>query len=266
MSIETSQTIGAIAGALAKAQAEVEGAAKDRVNPHFKSSYATLASVWEACRAALSKNGIAVVQSPVADGSAVTVTTMLAHASGEWMRSALSAAARDATPQSIGSAVTYLRRYGLASMVGVAPEDDDGEQAVNHNAPPRQFTSKAEERRYIAQTQPEPPVQAEDYVRTAFLAINDSLRVIWPSDHEDDVAMRKGWHWKHYRGPADESAPAPDWNPLTSYRNASASTRDALAAKARELVAKSEPPDDVPPVKVNGRAKKQAERQPGEEG
>ncbi len=226
--------IGALAGALAKAQAEVEGAAKDRVNPHFKSSYATLASIWEACRGALSKYGVAVVQSPVAEGALVTVTTLLAHASGEWIRSSLSALARDATPQSIGSATTYLRRYGLASMVGIAPEDDDGQQAQPNHAP-------------TPQRAPVPaPVEAEDYVRTAFLAINNSLRAIWPSDHPDDAQARVGWHWSNYR-PHGSSDPAPaDFNPLTAYRASSVAIRDQLAARAKNLVEKSQPPDDLP--------------------
>lgn len=127
--MEHSDTIGAIAGALAKAQAEIQHAAKDATNPHFQSNYADLASVWEACRAQLSKNAVAVTQAPEADGNKVTVTTILLHASGEWLRSALTMTARDASPQSIGSAITYGRRYGLASMVGVAPDDDDGEAA-----------------------------------------------------------------------------------------------------------------------------------------
>lgn len=140
MNLTTSESIASLAGALAKAQAEIESAAKDRVNPHFKSKYATLASVWEACRSALSKNGVSVIQSPMADGNIVTVTTLLAHASGEWARSALSAAAVNATPQGIGSAVTYLRRYSLAAMVGVAPdddEDDDGNQQGYGREPER---------------------------------------------------------------------------------------------------------------------------------
>lgn len=120
-----SESIAEIAAAMAKAQGEIVAAAKDRVNPHFKSSYATLASVWEACRAALSKAGIAVVQAPAVDGGSVAVTTTLMHASGEWLSSELRASSANATPQAIGSAITYLRRYGLAAMVGVAPDDDD---------------------------------------------------------------------------------------------------------------------------------------------
>jgi hypothetical protein len=124
--MEMSQEIKDIAEALALAQAEIEGASKDRINPHFKSSYATLASVWDACRAPLTKNGLAVMQDAAADGADVRVTTMLLHKSGQWFRGALIMRARDESPQAIGSAITYGRRYALAAMVGVAPEDDDG--------------------------------------------------------------------------------------------------------------------------------------------
>lgn len=124
-----SASIAALAGALAKAQGAMEGAAKGNVNPHFKSKYADLASVWDACRDPLSKNGLAILQPVKADGAKVTVTTLLVHSSGEWVEESLTMTAAQNTPQGVGSAITYGRRYGLASMVGIAPEDDDGNAA-----------------------------------------------------------------------------------------------------------------------------------------
>ncbi len=124
-----SSSIGALAAALAKAQGEMAGAVKDKTNPHFKSAYADLASVWDACRAALSKHGLAVMQPVSAEGPTVTVTTILTHSSGEWLSGNLAMTAQQNTPQGIGSCITYARRYSLASMVGVAPEDDDGNAA-----------------------------------------------------------------------------------------------------------------------------------------
>ncbi len=125
----TSENINEIAGALAKAQAEMGGAKKDAANPFFKSKYADLASVREACIGPLSKQGISVIQSPSAEGATVSVVTLLAHSSGQWMRGSASCTAKDDSPQSIGSAVTYLRRYALQSFAGIAPEDDDAEAA-----------------------------------------------------------------------------------------------------------------------------------------
>lgn len=124
-----SGSIAALAAALAKAQGEMEGAAKANVNPHFKSKYADLASVWDACRAPLSKNGLSILQPVKANGASVTVTTILAHSSGEWIEESLTMTAAQNTPQGVGSAITYGRRYGLAAMVGIAPEDDDGNAA-----------------------------------------------------------------------------------------------------------------------------------------
>jgi hypothetical protein len=124
-----SASIAALAGALSKAQGQMEGAAKGNINPHFKSKYADLASVWDACREPLTKNGLAVLQPVKADGAKVTVTTILMHSSGEWIEESLTMTAQQNTPQGVGSAITYGRRYGLASMVGIAPEDDDGNAA-----------------------------------------------------------------------------------------------------------------------------------------
>lgn len=130
-----SESIAALAAALAKAQGEMEGAAKANINPHFKSKYADLASVWDACREPLSKHGLSVLQPVSADGARVTVTTILAHSSGEFISEALTMTAAQNTPQGVGSTITYGRRYGLASMVGIAPEDDDGNAGSNTGQP-----------------------------------------------------------------------------------------------------------------------------------
>ena len=78
---EHSESIAELAAALAKAQGEIEGAKKDSNNPHFNKTYADLASVWDACRIPLSKNGLSVTQGVSTDGNKVTVTTLLMHAS-----------------------------------------------------------------------------------------------------------------------------------------------------------------------------------------
>ena len=134
MILSQSPELDQLATALAIAQGTIQGAVKDRTNPAFKSSYADLASVWDACRAALSSNGLSVSQHPgrLEDGSA-TVTTILLHKSGQHIASVCAALPRDQSPAAVGSVVTYLRRYALAAAVGVAPEDDDGQAA--HHAP-----------------------------------------------------------------------------------------------------------------------------------
>src|ERR1051325_1347742 len=126
-----SETINELAAALAKAQGEITPALKDNLNPHFRSKYADLSSVWSACRVPLSKNGLAVIQTMDNLNGQLCVITTLAHSSGQWMRSHLPIMVANSNPQALGSAITYMRRYALSAMVGVAPdEDDDGEQAM----------------------------------------------------------------------------------------------------------------------------------------
>lgn len=124
--MKTSPEINELAAALSKAQGEVAAAHKDSSNQFFKSKYADLAAVWDACRAPLSTHGLAIVQVPRSEGGTVTMETRLVHSSGQWIEGELTATAKDDGPQSIGSVVTYLRRYMLQAMTGVAPEDDDG--------------------------------------------------------------------------------------------------------------------------------------------
>jgi len=129
--VKTSDSIKELATALAKAQATMAGAKKDSTNPHFRSKYADLASIWEACRDALTSNGIAVVQMTRATAEeAVIVETRLMHSSGEWIEGELLVPVTKADAQGFGSARTYARRYSLAAAVGVAPEDDDGAAAA----------------------------------------------------------------------------------------------------------------------------------------
>lgn len=126
---EQSEAINELAAALSKAQGQIKGALKDSANPFFKSKYADLASVWDACRQQLSDNGLAVVQTTCDSATGISVVTSLIHSSGQWMRGHLTLEPKDKTPQGYGSAITYARRYALAAIVGVAPEDDDGNAA-----------------------------------------------------------------------------------------------------------------------------------------
>lgn len=128
-----SDRIDELAAALSKAQAVIEGAIKDADNPYFKSKYADLGSVWEACRKPLTDNGLAVIQTTEgANPEQVTIVTTLVHSSGQWYRGHLTMKPVKADPQGIGSCITYGRRYGLQAIAGVAPEDDDGNAASNH--------------------------------------------------------------------------------------------------------------------------------------
>lgn len=131
--METSDTINDLAAALAKAQGEITGALKDSANPFFKSKYADLASCWDACRAPLSKNGLSVVQGLDVSEGHLYLKTRLLHATGQWISSTTPVTPKDDTPQGMGSALTYARRYALTAMVGVAQVDDDANAASGRN-------------------------------------------------------------------------------------------------------------------------------------
>lgn len=135
--MEKSESIKELSTALAKAQSVIKAALKDSANPFFKSKYADLSSVWSACREPLTTNGLAVTQLPFqSEGATVGLETTLLHSSGEWISSKIVVPVSKPDAQGIGSAITYARRYGLASMVGVvADEDDDGEGAVGRERP-----------------------------------------------------------------------------------------------------------------------------------
>jgi hypothetical protein len=141
--IEKSDQINELAAALSKAQAAIQPAVKDAENLGFKnaktgkaSKYADLAAVWDACRGPLSANGLSVVQLPAdAEAGRVALTSMLMHSSGQYISATFSMRLMQDTPHGAGSALTYLRRYALAALVGVvADEDDDGNAASGHPA------------------------------------------------------------------------------------------------------------------------------------
>lgn len=135
-----------LAFALAKVQGAIVPPKKDTANPFFKSKYADLAGVWESVRGLLSSNGLAFLQLPTADGQRVSVTGKLMHVSGESIESTITGNAADTKPQSIGSCITYLRRYQMSAMLGIAAEDDDGNAASGNDAPVLKQKTPAQER------------------------------------------------------------------------------------------------------------------------
>jgi hypothetical protein len=133
----SSETIGAIAGALAKAQAELTNPEKSLVatirasHPRDHDQifrYAALSTGLDIVRKALGGHEIATVQSTAIDKEAglIRLTTTLAHASGEWLSSEwpVCPIAETAAPRRMGAALTYARRYALFTLVGIAGEDD----------------------------------------------------------------------------------------------------------------------------------------------
>lgn len=133
-----SDSVAEITKALIQAMRAFKPAVKDSENPHFRSKFVSLEGVYDAVRDALLDNGIASVQpTKIVDGKTVLVTKLL-HTSGEWLSGEYPVNAVKQDPQGEGSAMTYARRYALMAMVGIAPEDDDGNAAsAQPNRPAR---------------------------------------------------------------------------------------------------------------------------------
>lgn len=151
-----SETIASLAAALSRAQAAIQPALKDATNPAFRSHYATLESVVEACRDSLARNDLAVLQFPCDHEAAdrVALRTMLLHKSGEFVEETVSTRITKCDPQGVGSALTYLRRYSLASIVGVTTTEDDDGNAASQAQPARVNKAAA---------QPAPAASADDF-------------------------------------------------------------------------------------------------------
>lgn len=133
--MRTSENIDQLATALASAQSEMKNAKLNKVNPHFKSKYADLAEIRDTVTPALSKHGIAVVNGTDATEGGLHVVTRLIHKSGQWIESRFPIAYDK--PQTMGSAITYGKRYNLASIANIAADEDDDANAANDKpAPP----------------------------------------------------------------------------------------------------------------------------------
>ena len=130
--LNKSESIANLAKALSTVQGKLTYAVKDSANPFFKSKYADLESVWDACRDLLASNGLAVAQFPGTYSDldkSMSLTTVLTHSSGEWISQEMSVPVTKVDAQGAGSAITYMRRYALAAVVGVVQADDDGNAA-----------------------------------------------------------------------------------------------------------------------------------------
>jgi hypothetical protein len=166
--------------ALAAAQAEMGKAVKETKNDAFKGRmYADLSNVIDACRPALNKHGIAVLQPLHDEDGKFYVKTILAHTSGAILECRVPLIIGKNDMQGYGSAVTYARRYGLMAMAGIAPEDDDGNAAVESVEKPR----PAEQPR-PAEFDPAPHVDAITSAPTG-----KALLGVIPGAHADHPAI-----------------------------------------------------------------------------
>lgn len=174
----TSEAINELATALSAFQGEVQNATKNSKNPFFNSTYADLGEVLNVARPLLGKHGLALVQSPNFSGTKeegmVTVVSLLTHSSGQWIRDVLdtpvfcttgkSGKVELVSAQTVGSAITYCRRYAAAALLGISQQDDDA-----------QSVSGKESAGNARETKPIPPVwTAQD--ETAFATLLGAIR------------------------------------------------------------------------------------------
>lgn len=136
----TSPTLSELAKAMSMFQGKIQNVVKDAANPFFNSKYADLASILDVIRKPLAECGLSVIgtiepNTHGTPGNVVTVSMTVLHLSGEFISSSLTLHAKDGGPQSIGSAITYARRYLIQTMCNLASEDDDGNAATHGNAP-----------------------------------------------------------------------------------------------------------------------------------
>jgi len=127
-----SESIANLAKALSIVQGKLTYAVKDSANPFFKSKYADLESVWDACRSLLADNNLCVIQMPgnYFEGR-MWLITKLCHSSGEWIEQEMSVPVQKMDVQGCGSALSYMRRYSLSAFIGIVQSDDDGNAASN---------------------------------------------------------------------------------------------------------------------------------------
>lgn len=184
MTALTSEGLTKIVPAIIAAQKSFKPALKDSVNPAFKSKYVSLDSVLEAVTEALLNNGIALLQQTDRDDDGTTILlTRLIHTSGEWVGSRYPVRPVKQDPQGEGSALTYSRRYSLMALVGIAPEDDDGNAASRS---PKRDEPKAE------------PKLNEDEFNELMTAVTEAQTV--------DELNRAGQHVAKAEMPSDAKA------------------------------------------------------------
>ena len=273
--------------ALSAAQCKMQNASRDANNPFFNSKYADLASCWDAIREQLGEFGLAICQVPEGNGEKVEVMTILGHSSGQWISGTITATPMkqernkgwvpSPDPQSIGSCITYLRRYALKCFAGIAPEDDDGNaasgrgKAAPHPESQEEPSSNWEHPKQRQQRQEKQPPKAAPPAETkkapAQIDLNDPVQRKTAADklsaqvdnHRENVEwLNKSWNWFLETYPKDFSAnlvkAVKDYL-LTAVSTQPAEVKKVLSAERVEAIAEyglqeysSKPPSESIPL------------------
>lgn len=141
--MDKSESIKEISAALAAFQGELINppnsktvSVKTKTGGNYSYKYAPLDEILKLARPLLAKNGLSIVQAPYSTGAEISIATSIYHSSGEWIECPpLTLKAADLSPQAIGSAITYGRRYSLSAALGISSEDDDDGEAAGIEQP-----------------------------------------------------------------------------------------------------------------------------------
>jgi hypothetical protein len=224
--------IGKLALALAKAQGRFSNPPRNRsVTVNMKGggsysfNYADLAAVLEVVRQPLSENGLAIVQQVVQRQDDVFVRSILAHESGETLTQEIEVGSADMDIKELGGRITYMRRYVLSALLGIASEEDEDERHSGHRDSREEEPRKARERKSkgqqeAIQNQPklQPGTERRKYQSERHVLIRDIAAKKWVEVKVDDIANEDlfGQHaackeraeWHRGKGNADAMADA----------------------------------------------------------
>lgn len=138
--MEKSETLTKLSAALTTFRMKVSSIKKDAKNPFFNSTYATLSNILETIQVPLEESGLTFIQLPDGDN----LITIITHTDGEFLQSCYPINPGTKTPQAVGSAITYARRYALTAILGLNIEEDDDGNAATHTPTNGQSQSKPE--------------------------------------------------------------------------------------------------------------------------
>lgn len=201
-----SENIAELAQALSRAQGQMSHPAKNKTakvtsaKGSYSYNYADLADCLDVIRKPLSDNGIAVVQIPCGGDGGVSITTRLIHQSGQWIEGTLFMPCADARPQSIGSAITYARRYSLSPMTGIASDDDDdGNLAQSNQAETTQRVRNSSQPKGASTARTNPVSESVKKMLEAFKAVKVGPEVLMAHVGIDDPSKFDENHMEYLK-------------------------------------------------------------------
>ena len=205
--MKTSESIEHLSTALAAAQGALKNPPKNKINPHFKSSYVDLSDGLEAIRECYSKHGLAFIQGTSITDGIIVLNTRIVHKSGQWMESDYPVGGLG-RPQEMGSAMTYARRYALFGLVGVAGEDDDDGNAAQSAETAPVKSVKAAPKQMEPGLTPDDSEKLMGVIKGAMDFCETAPQLSdWATENKDKIAMLLPVHRKdlqdHYKSRRD---------------------------------------------------------------